>query len=333
MKGKNALAFLVSMALLFAVSGCSGPGQSSDPGSTPQSTSSSDYPNGTITMIVPFDPGSGDTEARMFAQYVSKYLDTTIVASNISGGGGGVGTASVIQADPDGYTIGFMSASIAYGMANGNITATPDDIQPICTFNGDWMGIFVPADSPFDTFEDLVSYAQENPGELMVGGTNVGSAHHSFFVTLAHDAQIECTYVPYGGANDTVLALLGGELDAAVLSPSSIRQYMESDGVKLLTISTQERVEEFPDVPTAYELGYTDVANIIQFRGYFTTAGVPEEILDILDEATKQAFEDPEYQQYLSDNDLTPFYMGHTEATEYYNQFVETAKEALALMG
>ena len=332
MKLKKAFAFCAAAALLFTISSCSDPGQSSTASSTPQS-SSGDYPSGTITMIVPFDPGSGDTEARMFAQYVSKYLGSTIVVSNISGGGGGVGTSSVAQADPDGYTIGFMSASIAYGMANGNITVTPEEIQPLCTFNGDWMGVFVPADSPFNTFEELVDYAHQHPSELMVGGTNVGSAHHSFYVTLAHDAQIECTYVPYGGSNDTVLALLGGELDAAVLSPTSIRQYMESDGVKLLTISTQERVEEFPDVPTAYELGYTDVADIIQFRGYFTTKGVPEEILNILDDATKQAFDDPEYQKYLTDNDLMPFYMGHAEATEYYDQFVETAKDALALMG
>lgn len=325
MKRKALLMLLVMAAVAAVFVGCSNNGGASG--------DQSNYPDGTITMIVPFNPGSGDTEARMFAQYVSKYLDATIVASNVAGGGGGVGTAKVAESEADGYTFGFASASIAYGMAQGNISVKPEEIQPLCTFNGDWMGIFVPADSPFETFTDLADYAKEHPEELMVGGTNVGSAHHSFYVTLANDAEISCTYVPYTGANDTVIALLGGQLDAAVLSPSSIRQYMESDGVRLLTISTKERVEEFPDVPTAYELGYTDVADIIQFRAYFTVAGVPEEILDKWDEATKKAFEDPEYQKYLADNNLTPFYKNHEEATEYFGQFVETAKDALALMG
>ncbi|MDD5808063.1 MAG: tripartite tricarboxylate transporter substrate binding protein [Oscillospiraceae bacterium] len=326
---KKFFVLLLALAMVFALAAC---------GETNTNTETTEEPaafpgDGTVTMVVPFDPGSGDTEARMFAQYVSKYLGTTIVATNISGGGGGVGTQSVINSAADGYTYGFASASIAYGMANGNIDASPDDVQLLCTFNGDWMGVFVPKDSPFQSFEDLVAYAKNHPDELLVGGTNVGSAHHSFYVTLANDAGIECTYVPYGGANDTVLAFLGGELDAAVLSPSSIRQYMETDGVRLLTLSTKERVTEFPDVPTAYELGYKDVADIIQFRAYLAPAGVPEEVLEAYDKATEQAFNDPEYQQYLADNNLTPFYKNHAEAEEYFDQFVETAKVAASLMG
>jgi len=337
-----AIALAVVMVLSLVACGAENetPGPATDPATDPapgvadssQEVEETSFPDAPITMVVPFDPGSGDTEARMFAQYVAKYLGGTIVATNISGGSGGVGTANVIQSDADGYTFGFASSTIAYGMANGNIAASPSDIQMICTYNGDWMGIFVPADSPFQTFEELVAFAKENPGELMIGGTNVGSAHHSFFITLENDAGIENTYIPYGGANDTVLALLAGDLDGAVLSPSSIRQYMETDGVRLLTLSTTERVEEFPDVPTAYELGYENVDNIVQFRSYFAPAGVPEEILEKFDEATEKAFNDPEYQKYLADNNLTPFYMGHDEAQAYYEQFVDTAKASLELM-
>lgn len=327
---KKSLALILALTMLLALVACSEKPASPEK----ELKDAASFPgNETITMIVPFDPGSGDTEARMFAQYVSKYLGTTIVASNISGGGGGVGTQHVLSSAADGYTYGFASASIAYGMAFGNIAATPDDVQLLCTFNGDWMGIFVPSDSPFETFEDLVAYAKDQPDELLIGGTNVGSAHHCFYTTLANDAGISCTYVPYGGANDTVLALLGGELDAAVLSPASIRQYMETDGVRLLTVSTKERVSEFPEVPTAYELGYESVADIIQFRAYLVPAGVPEEVLDIYDKATEQAFNDPEYQKYLADNNLTPFYKNHVEAEEYFDQFIETAKTATTLMG
>ncbi|MDY3867967.1 MAG: tripartite tricarboxylate transporter substrate binding protein [Pyramidobacter sp.] len=290
------------------------------------------YPSKPISLVVPYGPGSGDAEARMFAKVLEKYLGQPIVPSNFAGGGGAVGLNRVRQSRPDGYTIGFMSASIGYGMAQGNIKAAPDEIQVLGCFNGDWMGIFVPASSPFKTFAELVAYAKEKPGELLIGGTNVASAHHSFLMTLCNDAGIEVQYVPYTGANDTTLALLSGNVGAAVLYPNSVRQYMETDGVRLLTYSTRSRVEEFKDIPTAYEMGYKNVDDLMQFRGYFTSCGVSEEILAVIDSAMQKAVSDPVYQEYLKKNHLTPLYKDHAEFGDFYKKFVETAKASYQLM-
>lgn len=98
---KKFFVLLLALAMVFALAAC---------GETNTNTETTEEPaafpgDGTVTMVVPFDPGSGDTEARMFAQYVSKYLGTTIVATNISGGGGGVGTQSVINSAADGYAL------------------------------------------------------------------------------------------------------------------------------------------------------------------------------------------------------------------------------------
>jgi tripartite-type tricarboxylate transporter receptor subunit TctC len=291
------------------------------------------YPNKPITLVIPYDLGQGDTEARMFGKIFEKYIGQPVVGTNITGGSGGVGLQHVMQAEPDGYTIGFMSSTIAFGMAKGNIKIPPQNVEVLGSFNADWMGLFVPAKSPFRTFQELVTYAKEKPGELLIGGTNVASAHHSFLVTLCKDAGIEVQYVPYGGSTDTTLALLGGNLDGAVFSPNSIRQYMESDGVRLLVYSTKDRVEEFKDVPTGYELGYKHLDDMIQFRAYYTVPGVPEEILKVMDEAFKKAVYDPEYQKYLKENGLMTFYKNRKEFASYFVDFVETAKASFSEIG
>ena len=291
-----------------------------------------EYPSKPLSLVIPYGPGSGDAEARMFAKVMEKYLGQPIIPSNFAGGAGAVGLNRVRQSRPDGYTIGFMSASIGYGMAQGNIKVAPEEIQVLGSFNGDWMGVFVPASSPFKTFQELVAHAKANPGSLLIGGTNVASAHHSFLMTLCRDASIEIQYVPYTGANDTTLALLSGNVDAAVLSPNSVRQYMETDGVRLLTYSTRHRVEEFKDIPTAYEMGYKDVDDLMQFRGYFTACGVPEEVLKVLDDAMQKAVNDPVYQEYMQKNHLSPLYKDHVSFAEFYKKFVETAKKSYQLM-
>ena len=289
-----------------------------------------EYPAKPITLVVPFGLGQGDTEARMFGRYFEKYIGQPVVATNITGGSGGVGMQHVMQAKPDGYTIGFMSSTMAFGMARGNIKFKPEQVQVIGSFNADWMGLFVPKNSPFKTFQEFAEYAKKHPGELLIGGTNVASAHHSFLVTLCKDAGIEVQYVPYSGSSDTTLSLLGGNLNGAVFSPNSIRQYMESDGVRLLVYSTKNRVEEFKDIPTGYELGYTHLNDMLQFRSYYTTPGVPEDVLKVMDEAFQKAAHDPEYHKYLEQHDLLPFYKNRSDFAAYLAEFVETAKASFA---
>ena len=299
----------------------------------PVTFAASNYPSKPITLVIPYGLGSGDTEARIFGTVLEKYLGQPIVASNITGGSGSVGLQHVLRAKPDGYTIGFMSSSIAFGIARGNIKVKPENINVIGSYNADWMGVFVPSHSPFKTFEEMVAYAKKNPGKLLIGGTNVASAHHSFLVTLCKDAEIDMQYVPYGGASDTTLALLGKNLDGAVLSPNSIRQYMETDGVRLLVYSTKNRVEEFENIPTGYELGYKHLDDMLQFRAYYTTPGVPEDILKILDAAFEKAAQDPEYQKYLQTNDLLSFYKNRQEFAPYFAEFITIARDSFANMG
>ena len=290
------------------------------------------YPTKPITLVIPFSSGSGDIEARVFARSLEKYLGQPIVPTNMAGGSGAVGLEHTMRADPDGYTISFMSASIAFGMAHGNIKYRPEDLNVIGSFNAETMGLYVPYDSPFKTIEELVSYAKQNPGKILVGGNQVASAQHSVFIALCNDAGIEMQYVPYAGDAEKALALLSGNLDGGVFSPSMMREYLETKGVRLLIYGAKERDNEFKGVPIGKDLGYSTLDDLLQFRSYIATPGIPEEIMQILDEAFEKAFNDQEYQKYLAEIRITPFYQNRKDFSNFVTNFVQNAKTIFAQM-
>ena len=295
--------------------------------------SAANYPTKPITLVIPFSPGgSGDIEPRVFARSLERVLGQPIIPTNMVGGSGALGLQHTMQAEPDGYTICFMSATIAFGMAHSNITYRPEEINVIGSFNADTMGIFVLKDSPFNTIEDLISYAKQNPERLLIGGTQAASAHHSLFLTLCNEADIEMQYVPFGGSGDTALAFLGGNLDGGIFSPAFMREYMESEGVRLLLYAAQEHDDDFEGVPIGKDLGFYMMDDLLQFRSYITTPGVPEEVMQIIDDAFEKAFNDPEYQKYLADLHITPFYQNRENFSNFLIGFVENVETILALI-
>ena len=140
------------------------------------------------------------------------------------------------------------------------------------------------------------------------------------------DADIKAQYIPYNGSNQTLVALLGKNLDVMVTSPSTIRQHVAVGDIRILAVSTSARVKEFPEVPTCKELGYETIDDFLNFRGYFVKPGTPEDVLKVLDEAFKKAYHDPEYQAFIEKEQLVLFYKGRPEVGEYFNKFVAQAE-------
>ncbi len=285
-----------------------------------------DFPSKPVTLVIPYGLGSGDAEARTFGRVMEKHLGKTMVPSNHEGGSGALGITYLLGQPADGYTVGFMSATIAFGMASGNLKFASTDIQPLGTFNADYLCLAVFKESPFQTLGDLVEFARSKPGYLNVGGTNVNGAHHVFANLFFGDAGIEAQYIPYSGSNQSLVALLGKNIDVMVTSPSTIRQHVAVGDIRILAVSTSERVKEYPDVPTCKEFGFDSINDFLNFRGYFVKPGIPESTLQVLDEAFKKAVSDPEYLAYLEKEQLVPFYKNRVEITAYFNNFVDQAK-------
>jgi len=306
--------FTIVLALATAIAIAQGPGG---------------YPERPVNLVVPFGIGSGDAQARSFANIAESYLGTTIVASNHPGGNSAIGINYALGQPADGYTIMFLSGSFPLLVAQGALPFTIDDVQPLVAFNADYVVIAVRSDSPFETFDDLAEHARANPGALNVGGTVLRGTHHIFAELVMSGADISMNYIPYEGANDSLVALLGGTIDVMATAPSTIRQYIEEGEIRLLGVSTRDRVAAYPDVPTFFEMGMEQIDDYLNYRGFYTHPDTPREIVEYLSEVFGEAARSQAWLDYLEREQQIDFYRDYAGLEVHVRQYYESIQSIL----
>ena len=282
-----------------------------------------EYPERPITMIVAYGAGGGtDVAARSLVPFIERYLDASITVVNRPGAGGEVGFTALSQAEPDGYTIGFLNTP--------NLVTIPieretryqlESFAPIANIVEDPGGFHVRIESEIQTLEDLIAYARENPHAVTYGTTGVGSDDHLAALSLQRQAGIEMTHVPFPGAAAVRAALLGGHITLGVFNMGEAVSYAEENLIRSLGQMADERWEGTPDVPTFGELGYDIVQG--SSRGIAAPAGVPDEILQAVASAIEQALNDPEFQTVADEQALPLRFLG----PDAYAQMLATARE------
>jgi putative tricarboxylic transport membrane protein len=287
-----------------------------------------DYPNKAINLVVPFTAGSpGDVFSRTFGKIAEKYLGQTLVIVNKEGGSGAIGVTHMLSQPADGYTIVYHSSTFAYTMAAGQVSFKTNDILPIATINADYQTVGVKKDSPFKTFDELVKFAKANPGKLKFSGSTVKGTNHVLALKIFKEAGIQASYIPYDGGNKSVLALLGGNVDALVGSSSVVNAQVDSGDLRLLAVSSGERVPNRKDVPTLKELGLTKIVDENIWRGFFGKPGIPKERLNKLESAFEQVVKDPAWQEYQKKENQIDFYKNSADFTKYFEQFMKDGEE------
>lgn len=248
-----------------------------------------DFPEGTLTYVNPFSPGGEcDIVQRMQQNPLAEHLGVDVVIEYREGGGGAVGWSHVKDQAADGYT--FACFSIPHIIAQP-MTRDPgyqtDELEIIYTYHSTPQVLIVRQDSPFETLEDFIAFARENPGSITVGGTGTASGNHLGAVRLMRAADIRLTWIPFPGSGPTIPALEGGHV-GALMSNSTMAQ-QNRDKFRPLAVASTERLPFFPDTPTFQELGY-DVVEAI-YRGALGPAGMPADrmqvIADALDEINR----------------------------------------------
>lgn len=242
-----------------------------------------EYPNGTIEMIVPFSAGGGtDGVARQFAPPFAEALGGNVVIRNVDGASGTIGTTTTAQADPDGYTVGY-------------IPIGPLAIQPVMRpldYDVDsWDYICQTTDNPVllmvQTGSDITSMADlQAKGSVIYGSSGPGTIPHLSMAAVSAALGIEGTHVPYDGTGPAMNAMAGGEIEVFGDQPGVVR----ANDVTPLVILAPERHPEFPDVPTAAEEGFPDLEFSI-WQGVVVPKGTPEDIRTKLSDACVAAME------------------------------------------
>ncbi len=332
MKKFLALALAAAMSLTMVACGSSKTPASSgstSSGGTSSSAESVDFPgNKQVSLIVPYSAGgASDTVARIYASELEQSLGTSIVVSNVTGASGAIGLEQVRNSNPDGYTIAYMPVESTMLKALGFTDLSTDDFRFIGRAMTIPAAVTVRADAPWDTFEDFINYAKEHPGEVQVGNSGTGSIWHIAAASIEKECGVQFTHVPFDGAAPAVAALLGGNIQAVTVSPSEVKNNVDSGDFKVLCVLGESRSSVVPDVPTAQELGI-DIT-IQGWGGFAVPKDTPQAVIDILEKASETAINSDSVKKTLADRGYEHAYLSGSDMDQkaseelaYYSELI-----------
>jgi tripartite-type tricarboxylate transporter receptor subunit TctC len=290
-------ALLVSLAVALAFA-LHGPAQAQ-----------SNYPSKPIKMIVPLAAGSAvDNAARIVAAKMSQGLGQSIVIENQVGASGQIGAENVAKAAPDGYTIGGFNDSIMTMLPQIKPNLPWDilrDFAPISLVATVEWGLVANNDVPYKNAAGLIAAATKAPGQLNFGSGGSGSPQHIAMALFAAQANLNMTHVPYKGATQAAVGVAGGEVPVAFQGLATVATLVRGGKLKLLGVTTKERLPQFPDVPTVSESGLPG----FEFNSWFAMlapAGTPTDIINRLNAEMRKALADPEVREKLVGLGLSP---------------------------
>jgi len=256
------------------------------------------YPARPITILCWSAPGSPvDIYSRIMAKLLAAELGQNVIVENRTGGSGIIMINTLLRAPADGYTIAANTITLAALFSEPTATFKPDDLQMIARSQVDPYGLVVHTSTPFRTIDDLVAFARKKPDYINIGGVFVMSGHRVAWEVFQEAAGIKTTWVPYQGGGPALTAVAGGHVDAATTNPGNVKPMIAAGKVRVLAVSSDKRLEDFPDVPTYKERGW-DVVRY-QWRGVMAKAGVPKPVVDRLAAAMQKAQQAPEWKAYL----------------------------------
>ena len=260
-------------------------------------------------MIIPLAAGSAvDNAARLVTQKMGESMGQGFAIENIAGSSGVIGAERLARATPDGYTIGGFNDSVLT-MVPHLVPKMPwnalTDFVPVSLVGTIEWGLVVKAESPYRTLADFLAAAKAAPGKLNYGSGGNGSPQHIGMALIMDRAQIDVVHVPYKGATPAAVAVAAGEVDVSMQGLGTVTSLIQGGKLRLLAVSTPQRLAQYPNVPTFQESGMPNFT----FNSWFAMvapAGTPPEIVQRLNDAVRTAVNDPATRDKLIGIGVTP---------------------------
>ncbi|MBK1780085.1 tripartite tricarboxylate transporter substrate binding protein [Advenella sp. WQ 585] len=269
------------------------------------------YPDQPIRLVVPYAPGgTTDLIARIVAPKLGEALGQSVVIINKPGAGGAIGSLSASREKPDGYTL-VMAVESSHAV-NPSVQKTPSydpvkDFSPISNLANVLGVLDINADSPIQTFQQLVDMLKADPDKYTFGSSGNGGYSHLFGERFKSVTQTDVLHVPYKGLGPALTDLLAGQINVVFDNLPSSAGHLESGKLRALAVAAPERVKQFPDVPTYAEVGYPQL-NTPSWFGLAAPAGVPDDILETLNQAVKKTLADPDVIKRIEQQGAVPDY-------------------------
>ncbi len=306
--------FVVVMCL--SVVGCS-VSQSNEPSNNSSSEDTKiDYPTKPITMIVPYGAGGGtDTYGRMLAAQLEKKLGVSITVTNQGGASGSIGTKFVHDAGADGYTLLFSAETIGTYRSMGTSDLSYNNFIPIALAVNDPKLVVVSKNSKYNTLEELLADIKANPGKVTMSHSGPGGSGHNQGLILK-ELGYDVAMTAYDSGNNALLGVLGDQVAFTNPNLSFTTGYMDSGDVKVLAVFSNERLVSYPDIPAFTEIvpeseKYLSIP--LTPLSLLAKEGTPNEVVEILREATSEAFQEADWVEFVESNSADKLYEKYTD--------------------
>jgi tripartite-type tricarboxylate transporter receptor subunit TctC len=278
-----------------------------------------DYPNKTVKIIAPVQPGGGvDLVARTVAEQLGRSLGQTFIVENVSGGGGVIASQAVARAAPDGYTL-----MLGYVATHGTVPAVRKvpydavkDFTPIAMVAGTPNVLVVANNVPATDAKSLVAYAKAN--KVSYGSAGQGSLTHLAMEQFRTAAGFEAVHAAYRGIGPAITDILGGQTQMMMPGLAAAVPHIRAGKMKPIAVTGLKRHPLLPDVPTFEELGFKGFDGV-QWYGIVGPANMPAAVTRKLNDEINKAIGTPELQKRLSGEALDVMPM----TPEQFGQFMQ----------
>lgn len=289
------------------------------------------YPDKPVTYVIPFNPGGeSDIAARVQEPYFQKHGDEPAVIQYKPGAGGAAGWSTLNDLTGDGHTImGVNLPHIILQPMLGDVGYATEDLSVVYMFQYTPDAIIVRKESPYQTLDDLIAEAKENPGSVTLSGTGTNTANHLAHEQFTKLAGIETTYVPYTGGGASNAALLGGHITATMSYPTTAINL--GDEIRMLAVAMEERHPQFPDVPTFRELGIDLISGA--YRGVAVPNSTPEAVQKEVSSLIDRINKDPAFIEDMSERGFVVTNISYDEMGEFLAEREEEYRAVLKDMG
>jgi tripartite-type tricarboxylate transporter receptor subunit TctC len=261
-----------------------------------------DFPSRPIRLVVPYGAGgSSDGPMRVIAQEVSRQIGHQIVVENKPGQGAMLGSADVVKAPADGYTLLLASNPNAISASlYGKLTFNPiDDFAPITLLGREQAVLLVHPSFPVKTVKEFVAYVKANPDKVNYGSSGNGSAQHLFMALMMSMGELKMTHVPYKSSGGVTTDLLGGQIQTAMPGLAAMVSHVKEGKLRAIAVSGAQRSPLLPDVPTLAESGFKGYEAYI-WMGILAPKGTPAPIIDKLNRELNASLKAPAVKAYMN---------------------------------
>jgi tripartite-type tricarboxylate transporter receptor subunit TctC len=278
------------------------------------------FPTRPVTMIIPFAAGGPtDVLGRIVGARMSELLGQQIVIENVGGAGGQTGSKRVVDAKPDGYTIGIGTVGThAQGQTlyKRPLYNSQTDVQPVALLAQVPILLTVRKDLPAKDLKEFVAYAKANQDKMNFGSAGAGSATHLGCVLLNHLMGTKINHIPFRGTGPAMAELQAGRIDFMCEVMSTAKPHVEGGTIRALTIMNATRSAALPNIPSSKEQGMPDLV-AYTWNAIFAPKGLPKDILAKLNKVAVDAISSPAVKEKLAGlgaevatgNQTTPEYL------------------------